>query len=58
MAQMFRVWAALPMGGCMQYVPVDVELRRISPAKLRLGLFTALLLVVALDVAELIQSLS
>jgi hypothetical protein len=43
--------------GVTQYVPVDIELRRISPAKLRVALGLALLLVVALDVAELVQSL-
>jgi hypothetical protein len=42
----------------VQYVPVDVELRRISPTKLRLALGIALLLVVVLDIAELMQSLS
>jgi hypothetical protein len=41
----------------MQYVPVDIELQRISPAKLKLALGAALLLVLALDVAELMLSL-
>jgi len=46
----------LPICHCMQYVPVDVELRRISPAKLKLAL-AAMLLLVALDIAELMPSL-
>jgi hypothetical protein len=36
----------------MHYVPVDIELQRISPAKLKLALGAALLLVLALDIAE------
>ncbi|HEX3510503.1 MAG TPA: hypothetical protein VHT27_05320 [Solirubrobacteraceae bacterium] len=42
----------------MQYGPVEIELQRVSTAQLRIALCALLLLVVALDVAELMQSLS
>jgi hypothetical protein len=41
-----------------QYVPVNVELERVSPTKLKLGLVAALLVVAALDIVELVASLS
>ena len=41
----------------MHYMPVLVALQRISPARLKLGLGAALLLVFALDVAELVVTL-
>jgi hypothetical protein len=57
MADAFSCAGMLPIGPHMQYVPVDVEFQRISPARLKFALATMLLLVVGFDIAELIQTL-
>ena len=57
--------ALLPMGTCVQYLALAFDLRRfrldarrLSPARIKLGLAIALTFVAALDIAELIQTLT